>query len=165
MTFSVALGLLLSPNSAVDHNCYSSQLMKYFVEKTKELYGDHFMVYNIHSMIHLSAEAMKFGCLDACSAFPFENFLGKLKRLVRSGKKPQKWPNVWWRGQIFHRLNQWSPQSSKPQDQTMLSFSGRGNVAWPLKKGKRWMSQAPECYCARFLRNLNHFSKTHVTHG
>ncbi|KAI7790381.1 transposase domain-containing protein [Triplophysa rosa] len=87
-TFSVTLGLLLSPNTAVTHNSYSSELMTYLVSKTKELYGEHFMVYNIHSMTHLSAEAKNFGSLDACSAFPFENFLAKLKRLLRSGKHP-----------------------------------------------------------------------------
>lgn len=84
MAFSVALSLLLCPTLAVDHNSYSHELMKYFVKKTKELYGDHFLVYNIHSMVHLSEEAMAFGSLDACSAFPFENYLAQLKRLVRS---------------------------------------------------------------------------------
>ncbi|KAA0721339.1 hypothetical protein E1301_Tti019761 [Triplophysa tibetana] len=88
MAFSVALSLLLSPSLAVVHNKYSTELMTYFVAKTKDLYGEQFMVYNIHSMIHLPAEAIHFGSLDACSAFPFENFLGKLKRLVRSGKQP-----------------------------------------------------------------------------
>ncbi|KAL1268500.1 hypothetical protein QQF64_033863 [Cirrhinus molitorella] len=58
MAFSVALSLLLSPNLAVEHNSCSSELMTYFVAKTKELYGDHFMVYNVHSMLHLPAEAM-----------------------------------------------------------------------------------------------------------
>ncbi|KAG1925657.1 hypothetical protein F2P79_025384 [Pimephales promelas] len=128
MTFSVALGLLLSPNLAVDHNDYSSQLMKYFVEKTKELYGDHFMVYNIHSMIHLSAEAINFGCLDACSAFPFENFLGKLKRLVRSGKKPLI--------QVAKRLME---MSNFPQTQSMVTTkfkTTRPNNAFILEEGK-----------------------------
>jgi len=156
MTFSVALGLLLSPNLAVDHNDYSSQLMKYFVEKTKELYGDHFMVYNIHSMIHLSAEAINFGCLDACSAFPF---LGKLKRLVRSGKKPLI--------QVAKRLME---MSNFPQTQSMVTTkfkTTRPNNAFILEEGKCCVAieEREECYCARFLRDLNHFSKTHVTHG
>ncbi|KAG1954682.1 hypothetical protein F2P79_008858 [Pimephales promelas] len=88
MVFSVALSLLICPTLAVEHNSYSKELMKYFVGKAGELYGDHFMVYNVHSMVHLPEEAMAFGSLDACSAFPFENYLGKLKRLVRSGKQP-----------------------------------------------------------------------------
>jgi len=88
MAFSVALSLLHCPTLTVDHNSYSKELMTFFVGKTKELYGDHFMVYNVHSMVHLPEQALAFGSLDACSAFPFENYLGKLKRLVRSGRRP-----------------------------------------------------------------------------
>lgn len=88
MTFSVALNILVSPNLARKHADYSRSLMVYFVSKTAELYGRHFMVYNVHAMLHLTDEAETFGCLDACSAFRFENYLGQLKRLVRSGRRP-----------------------------------------------------------------------------
>lgn len=40
-------------------------------------------------MAHLPEEAMAFGSFDACSAFPIENHLGKLKRLIRSGTLTQ----------------------------------------------------------------------------
>lgn len=39
-------------------------------------------------LVHLADEATTFGSLDACSAFPFENYMPKLKCLVRSGRKP-----------------------------------------------------------------------------
>lgn len=35
LTFSVTLGLLLSPNTAVENNSYSSELITYFVAKTR----------------------------------------------------------------------------------------------------------------------------------
>ncbi|KAA0712500.1 hypothetical protein E1301_Tti021505 [Triplophysa tibetana] len=128
MAFSVALSLLLSPCLAVNHNKYSTDLMTYFVAKTKDLYGEQFMVYNIHSMIHLPAEAIHFGSLDACSAFPFENFLGKIKRLVRSGKQPLV--------QVAKRLME---ISVSPQTQSVVAAKcklSRPNNGFILGEGK-----------------------------
>ena len=44
------------------------------------------MVYTIYSLIHVSFDVKQFGPLDLYSAFPFENKLGRLKKLLRSGK-------------------------------------------------------------------------------
>ena len=41
------------------------------------------LVYNVHGLVHLSNNAAKYGCLDNVSLFPFENFLGKFKLVVR----------------------------------------------------------------------------------
>lgn len=46
------------------------------------------MVYNVHSLVHLSNECEIHGPLDNFSAFPFESYLGKLKKLIRSPHKP-----------------------------------------------------------------------------
>ena len=62
--------------------------MKFFVEQSKFLYGDEFIVYNVHSMVHLADEVETFRCLEACSSFPFKNYMQKLKRMVQSGKNP-----------------------------------------------------------------------------
>ncbi|XP_057204616.1 uncharacterized protein LOC130563203 [Triplophysa rosa] len=126
MAFSVALSLLLCPTLAREHNRYSKELMQYFIEKTKELYGDHFLVYNIHSMVHLSEEAMAFGSLDACSAFIFDNYLAKLKRLVRSGRKPLV--------QLVKRLTEMS--TSPLSVVASKSKTKRPNNAFTLAEGK-----------------------------
>ena len=88
LVLSVASSILICPSLAQSFKDYAKQLMKYFVEQSKFLYGDEFMVYNVHSMIHLADEVETFGCLDACSSFPFENYMQKLKKMVRSGKSP-----------------------------------------------------------------------------
>ncbi|KAI2645785.1 Large tegument protein deneddylase [Labeo rohita] len=126
MVFSVALSLLLCPTLAVEHNAYSKELMKYFIEKTGELYGEHFTVYNVHSMLHLPEEALAFGSLDACSGFPFENYLGKLKRLVRSGKQPLT--------QVVKRLVE-MPKSPLSVKASKPKFK-RPNNAFILHEGK-----------------------------
>ena len=44
------------------------------------------LVYNVHGLTHLAADAMRFGPLDTFSAFPFESCHGKIKQILR---KPQ----------------------------------------------------------------------------
>ena len=39
-------------------------------------------------MVHIPDDALRFGTLDNCSGFPFENYLYQMKKLVRSGKNP-----------------------------------------------------------------------------
>ena len=45
--------------------------------------GRGLLVYNVHGLSHIAADVKTFGPLDSFSSFPFENFLGQLKRLVR----------------------------------------------------------------------------------
>ena len=71
----------MSPALALSYRDYAKQLMEYFVEQGKILYGDEFLVYNVHSMIHLADVVEVFGSLDGCSSFPFENHMQKLKGL------------------------------------------------------------------------------------
>ena len=88
LAFSVALSILVSPSLAASQHNYAHELLLYFVDKCKELYGEEFLVYNVHGLTHVASEAEEFGCLDRCSSFPFENYLQQLKKLVRSGRKP-----------------------------------------------------------------------------
>lgn len=45
-------------------------------------------MYNVHGLVHIAEDVKLFGPLDAYSAFPFENFLSRLKRLVSSPRYP-----------------------------------------------------------------------------
>lgn len=86
LCFSTALCILVNPDLTKSQGLYADQLLKYFVEKGLELYGETFLVYNVHSLLHLSEDAQNFGCLDNCSAFKFESYLHQIKKMVRSGK-------------------------------------------------------------------------------
>nr|CAK26786.1 TPA: transposase domain-containing protein [Strongylocentrotus purpuratus] len=62
---------------------YVKELLDTFVKMWAGLYGRDMLVYNVHGLTHLAADAKKFGPLDSYSAFPFESFLGRLKKVVR----------------------------------------------------------------------------------
>lgn len=62
-------------------------LLVTFIKHCEEIFGQEFLVYNVHILCHLTDDVRRFGPLDMFSAFPFENFLGQLKRLVKSPNK------------------------------------------------------------------------------
>lgn len=90
LLFHCGIALLVSPKSV--HNVinyeFANHLLKTFVEHSENLYGPEFLIYNVHVLSHLCDDALHYGLLDSFSAFPFENFLNQLKRLLKSPTKP-----------------------------------------------------------------------------
>ncbi|KAB0790497.1 hypothetical protein PPYR_15104 [Photinus pyralis] len=85
LIFHVAISILASRKLISKFGCaYANELLLVFVKHAEKLYGKQFLVYNIHSLLHLADDVMKYGPLDTFSCFPFENFLGQIKRLIRS---------------------------------------------------------------------------------
>jgi len=62
--------------------------LKKFAYDFGTLYGRNHLIYNIHSLIHLARDCRIHGPLDSFSCFPFETYLNRLKKLVRSSKSP-----------------------------------------------------------------------------
>lgn len=46
------------------------------------------MSHNVHGLLHIVDDYRKFGNLDSCSCFPFENYMKTLKKMVRKHDKP-----------------------------------------------------------------------------
>ncbi len=88
LAFSVAMCFLVSPTLVEKHSTYARSLLSYFVSRGRELYGKEFIVYNIHSMLHITDDAVQFNGLDNRSAFKFETCLHSVKKMVRSGTHP-----------------------------------------------------------------------------
>ncbi|KAL1251051.1 hypothetical protein QQF64_018847 [Cirrhinus molitorella] len=99
--FSVVMCLLVSPTLVKSHSEYAGNLLHYFVCRGRELYGEEFIVYNIHSMLHITDDAVQFNGLENCSAFKFKSNLHTMKRIVRSGKHPL--------GQVTKRIEKRQP--------------------------------------------------------
>lgn len=64
------------------------KMLLQFIEIFGEMYGEHHMNSNVHNLAHIVDEVERFGELESFSAYPFENQLGKIKRLLRNGYRP-----------------------------------------------------------------------------
>jgi hypothetical protein len=131
MLLSVGIRLLAHP---VHHSCfntYAHQLLEMFVKQSSILYGPEFVVYNVHSLVHLSAEVKAHGCLDSFSAFPFENELKTLKHLVRRAEGPLS--------QVIRRLSELQGFHRKP----VLSFASSC-----IPKFEHCRGPVPDGYCS-----------------
>lgn len=52
-------------------------------------YGTESQIMNMHSLIHLTDDVTNMKCsLSSLTTFPFENALGKIKNMLRSGNRP-----------------------------------------------------------------------------
>ncbi len=68
---------------------YARDLVMYFVNKSKRIYGKTFTVYNVLSLTHLPDDVEHFQCsLNDVSSFPFENYLQTLKRMIQQSWNP-----------------------------------------------------------------------------
>lgn len=88
MLLSVSIYILASPTYCLMLNDFANTLLRAFVKHFGELYGQEFVVYNIHGLIHLSEDVRVHGNLDLISGFPFENYLKKIKGMVRKPSSP-----------------------------------------------------------------------------
>lgn len=82
---SSAVRILCDEKLCVTHNIVSTELLKDFVITFKEIYGSSYVSYNVHNLLHISADVLKFGPLDDFSTFKFESFMFQIKRMIRKG--------------------------------------------------------------------------------
>lgn len=66
-----AMRILACPESVKNRDFveYSKSLLCIFVENCETIYGDAFISFNVHNLIHLPDEAMRFGPIDYFSCF------------------------------------------------------------------------------------------------
>lgn len=90
MTLHVAITILSSNNLCADapNLLYAHQLLQHFVTSFKTIYGHHHISHNVHGLLHIVQDVRNFGSLDMFSTFKFENFMQKIKKLLRKDDKP-----------------------------------------------------------------------------
>lgn len=67
---------------------YANGALVLFVQHFGKMYGEMYLSYNVHNLVHLAQDVKVHGNLDSFSAFKFENYTQKLKRLVRKPESP-----------------------------------------------------------------------------
>ncbi|KAG1698564.1 hypothetical protein GQR58_005730 [Nymphon striatum] len=91
LTLTVAISILLDSNDDFRnaHLEYARELLIYFVKTSKLVYGETYVSYNVHSLIHIPDDVKNFGTsLHEISVFQFENHLQKLKKSVKKAQNP-----------------------------------------------------------------------------
>jgi hypothetical protein len=97
MSLKIAMIILLSLHFS-SYLQYAQHLLKYFVEMFEKMYGSYLISHNIHGFLHIADNYKIYGPLDQCSAYPFENYMKKLKSILR---KPDKLLE-----QVIHRYHE-----------------------------------------------------------
>ena len=98
MVLCIAMHILLNETLSRNFSGYAHELLKVFVGHFYQIYGNDMAVYNVHALVHLAKDADNFGSLEKVSAFLYENFLGRLKRLIRKPSFPLE--------QVIRRLSE-----------------------------------------------------------
>ena len=113
----VAISCLVSPMYCQLYGDFARKLLVKFVEHCLAVYGQSFVVYNVHNLVHLPDDARRYGPLDNISCFPFENHLHKIKKMVRSPHMPLQ--------QVVNRVC----------EQNFCALSAKQPLSLPVLKG------------------------------
>ncbi|KYN17993.1 hypothetical protein ALC57_09708 [Trachymyrmex cornetzi] len=84
----VALRILCMKNFAQQCNDTARSYLKKYFLLLPQLYGQESQVLNAHYLLHLADDVRLEHTLNDISAFPFENQLGLMSKLLRSANKP-----------------------------------------------------------------------------
>ena len=142
LTLCIGMHILLNSSLCQNYNDYAKQLMVAFVRHFGELYGRDMLVYSVHGLVHLASDAVSYGSLDNISAFPFENFLQTLKRMVRKPKFPLQ--------QVIRRLSESRATKSVQSKFPSLKFEhNNGPVPESLRGSKQYSTVQTETFCLK----------------
>lgn len=88
LLFFVGIFILSSKKLFSTYTDYANNALVLFVQHFRKLYGDTYVSYNVHNLVHLAQDAKVHGTLDCFSAFRFENYMKTLKKMVRKPQSP-----------------------------------------------------------------------------
>jgi len=87
LSLHVAITILSNSNHVDKYLDYAKSLLHYFVQTFITLYGKENASHNVHHLLHLCDDVEKMGTLQEFSAFPFENYLQSILKMIRKNNK------------------------------------------------------------------------------
>ena len=112
---------LMSSKETINNVDIAHELLLKFIQHFEQMYGSRYMVYNVHCLSHLSCDVTNYGPLQNFSAFPFENHLGMIKKLLRQPNAPLQ--------QVVNRLQEM---------ENLEEFEVHGGFSYPLLKKQHY---------------------------
>ncbi len=148
MLLSISTRILVSPNAKnVVWNNYAEVLLRKFVELVSKLYAPEFLVYNVHSLIHICSDVKLHGPLDNFSAFRYENNMQVIKRTLRAKFKPFE--------QVVNRICEQDCLAPVQVNRVTQLKSTSGNNCFLLKNGSVILIDSVDnnlLFCRRFKK-------------
>lgn len=104
------------------------------MEQCKSLYGNWFISYYVHCLIHLADDVIRFGALDRYSSFTFENNMKTVKAMVRKHECVL--------AQIVRRINEQETNlihsNQMVTGKTLLNFKHTSGPILSTRAGKQY---------------------------
>ena len=110
---------------------FAHAFLIFFVDEAPRLYSNIFVMYNVHSLIHLKDDIVNCNStLSELSAFPFENHMQVLKKYVRKAHSPC--------AQVLKRISELENLGvSCTQKETFTIINAKFHDRWFLTKNNR----------------------------
>jgi len=84
----IAMNILARKHLFETYSQYAHELLSYFVTNFQDNFGEKYLSYNVHGLLHITEDCLNHGALDEFSAFKFENRLQVIKNLLKSSHNP-----------------------------------------------------------------------------
>lgn len=97
LALNVAMTIFLSPELS-EKASFAHTLLQYFVKSFSNTYGNYLISHNVHGLLHLYDDYLKFGPLNNVNCFSFENYMQIIKHQIRKPGRPLK--------QLINRYNE-----------------------------------------------------------
>lgn len=85
MLLNCAIRILCDSKLCLKYSSLANDLLKKFVQIFIEIYGELYVSYNVHNLIHLTDDVIQYGHLDNFSTFKFESYMYQIKRMIKKG--------------------------------------------------------------------------------